>query len=56
MNETWTDEDGVVFNADKTILLKAPKGLKEYIIQDGTKVIGEYAFSETSDTLVVCNI
>ncbi len=51
MNETWTDEDGVVFNADKTILLKAPKGLKEYIIPDGTKVIGEYAFSETSDTL-----
>ena len=49
--ETWVDEYGVVFSADKTILFEAPKGLKEYIIPDGTKAIGQYAFSDTSETL-----
>ncbi len=49
--DTWTDEYGVVFSADKTILFEAPKGLKKYIIPDGTKVIGQYAFSDTSETL-----
>ena len=47
----WVDEYGVLFSADKTILFEAPKGLKEYIIPDGTKVIGQYAFSDTSETL-----
>ncbi len=49
--ETWVDEYGVVFSADKTILFEAPKGLKEYIIPDGTKAISQYAFSDTSETL-----
>lgn len=49
--ETWTDEYSVVFSTDKTVLYEAPKGLKEYIIPDGTKAIGQYAFSETSETL-----
>ena len=49
--ETWTDEYGVVFSADKTVLYEAPMGLKKYVIPDGTKIIGQYAFSKTSETL-----
>ena len=39
-----TDEFGVTYTADGLKLIKAPYGLKEYVIRDGTKVIGDNAF------------
>lgn len=43
---TWTDESGVKYSADRKRLLKTPKGLDNYIIKDGTIVICDYAFAE----------
>ena len=39
--------DGVTFSADGSILIKFPtdKFYKEYIIPEGTKIIGKKAFS-----------
>ena len=51
MEETWTDEYGVLFSVDKEKLIKAPKGLQDYYIPEGTKVIGRNAFSDSSETL-----
>lgn len=43
-----TDENGVLYNKDKTILLKYPVGSsrKDYTIFDGVKIIGASAFYE----------
>ena len=49
--KNWVDKYGVVFSEDKTKLLKAPYGLKEYIIPNGTIVICEGAFSDCYETL-----
>ena len=45
MEETYTDEYGVVFSADRKTMLKAPQNLKEYSVPDGTQHIGNKAFS-----------
>lgn len=41
-----TDENGVLFNKDKTVLIKFPEGssLEHYKIPDGVTAIGDYAF------------
>lgn len=44
-----SDEYGVVYNKDKTILIKAPVDLDEnYIIPESVKEIVEYAFANTT--------
>ncbi len=47
-----SDEYGVLFNKDKTTLIKYPIGniRVEYIIPDGVTIIGDYAFSSCSLT------
>jgi hypothetical protein len=49
--KNWVDEYGVVFSEDKTKLLKAPNGLKEYVVPKGTIVICKGAFSDCYETL-----
>ena len=46
-NESFSSEDGVLFNKDKTILLSFPrvKGKRSYIIPEGVKIIATSAFS-----------
>ncbi len=45
--EKWiTDESGVKYSADGTVLIEAPKDIKEYIIKEGTKVIADGAFDD----------
>jgi succinate dehydrogenase flavin-adding protein (antitoxin of CptAB toxin-antitoxin module) len=39
------DEDGVKYNKDKNLLLKAPPRIIKYSIAEGTKIIGNAAFS-----------
>ena len=51
MEETWTDNHGVVFSADRKRLIHAPDGLKEYVIPEGTAIIGKSAFYDASKTL-----
>lgn len=51
MEEIWTDEYGVVYSADKSRLIEAPKGLRDYVILDGTRIIESYAFDHTSGSL-----
>ncbi len=43
-----SDESGVLFNKDKTELIRYPKdsSVKSYVIPDGVKVIADNAFSE----------
>lgn len=45
-NERFLSENGILYNNDKTILIKYPAGKTEesYTIQDTVEVIGEYAF------------
>ena len=43
---TWTDEFGVIYSADKKRLLKAPKDISEYSIPDGTIIVCDWAFGE----------
>ena len=44
-NTVYASENGVLFNKEKTELIRFPKGLKgEYVIPDSVKKIGEYAF------------
>ena len=50
---TWTDEFGVIFSADRKRLIKAPRGLKGYIIPEGTVLINKKAFIDCNDSLVV---
>lgn len=45
----YKDEYGVVFNKDKTTLLKAPSNIKQYIIPKGTKVIGNLSFQDANN-------
>ena len=40
----WTDEFGVMYSKDRKRLLKAPEGLNNYSIKDGTAVICNQAF------------
>lgn len=51
--ETWIDEYGVVFSADKKKLIKAPKELKEYIIPEGTVSIENRAFKSSQIEYVI---
>ncbi len=44
-NETWTDEQGVKYSADRRKVIKATKPLNEYTILDGTIEIGDNAFN-----------
>lgn len=44
LENAWTDAFGVIYSADKTRLLRAPKDLKGYSILTKTKVICESAF------------
>ena len=45
-NEYYSVKDGVLFNADGTVLVKYPgqREEKEFLIPDGTSAIGPYAF------------
>ena len=44
-NEYYSSEDGVLFNKDKSVLLRYPEGKKgAYSIPDGVKTIDAYAF------------
>ena len=49
-NPCYSSQDGVLFNKDKTELLRYPKDKpdKTYRIPDGVKHIGEYAFDDCS--------
>ena len=40
----YFDDYGVIYNAERTILKQAPKGLESYMVLDGTKVIKDSAF------------
>ena len=51
--DTWTDEYGVIFSADKKKLIKAPKELKEYIIPEGTVSIEKRAFKSSQIEFVI---
>lgn len=46
-NSVYSDIDGVLFNKDKSILISYPNAREEssYVVPDGVKEIGEYAFS-----------
>lgn len=46
-----SDNDGVLYNKDKTVLLKYTAGnsRKEYTVLDGVKTIGESAFCESAN-------
>lgn len=47
-NKVYTSEEGVLFNKDKTKLVKFPQGkvVEEYIVPDTVKEFGEGAFRE----------
>ena len=45
LKDIWVDEFGVVFSADRTKLIRAPKELREYIIPEGTTIIGRKSFA-----------
>jgi len=47
LENAWTDEFGVMYSLDRTRLLKAPENIETYTIQNGTKVICDYAFSDS---------
>ncbi len=46
-NQSYSSIDGILFNKDKTELIKYPfaKGDKKYVIPDSVKTIKEYAFA-----------
>lgn len=41
----WVDKYGVTYSADRRCLIKAPAGLEEYTVLDGTQIIAKNAFS-----------
>ena len=41
----WVDKYGVTYSADRRCLIKAPAGLEEYTVLDGTQIIATGAFS-----------
>lgn len=49
---TWTDEYGVIYSADHKTLLRAPIGLQNYTIYEGTEIINDYAFVKSYKTLL----
>ena len=49
----WVDECGVMYSADRKRLLKAPKGIFNYTIKQGTIVICELAFWENENIISV---
>lgn len=54
-NNSYSSEDGVLFNADKTTLLQYPMGKKEtaYSVPNGVTVIGQSAFFSCSNLVSV---
>lgn len=54
-NNSYSSEDGVLFNADKTALLQYPMGKKEtaYSVPNGVTVIGQSAFFSCSNLVSV---
>ncbi len=54
-----SDESGVLYNKDKSILIRYPSGKKQekYVVPDHVKIIGELAVSESNNlvTLVIGN-
>ena len=44
LENAWTDEYGVKYSIDKKRLLKAPEGLRNYSVKNGTIVICDKAF------------
>lgn len=46
---TWTDECGVTYSADRKRLLKAASNLEDYSIKNGTIIICDNAFSQCKD-------
>ena len=49
-NTAYCSENGILFNKDKTLLITYPAGKQEsaYIIPDGVKTIGDFAFHNCS--------
>ena len=49
-NKNYTSEDGVLFNKDKTTLIKCPARKKDsYTIPNGVTTISDYAFSNCTE-------
>lgn len=48
-NKNYSEEDGVLFSKDKKTLIYFPSGKnnREYIVPQGVKIIGEYAFENS---------
>ena len=57
LRKVWTDEFGVEYNKEKVLLLKAPKDINKYIVIEGTKTIGNAAFSncENLKSVIIAN-
>ena len=51
--DTVTDDMGVVYTPDKSILLKAPKRLERYHIPNGVVSIFDFAFSEVTSLVYI---
>ncbi len=47
--DTYSDEAGVIYSKDKKMLIKANPSLIEYVIPQGTEIIGDYAFYKCSN-------
>ena len=43
--DNWTDEFGVGYDREQRQLMKVPKDIEKYIVAEGTKTIGNAAFS-----------
>ena len=54
-NQTYSSEDGVLFNKDKTELIVFPSGKKidRYVIPDGVTKIDRYSFDEASNVKTI---
>ena len=54
-NPSYSSTDGVLFNKEKTVLLKCPAGDTQitYIIPESVTTIGDYAFSDCNDLTAV---
>lgn len=57
-NNFYSSQDGILFNKDKSILIKAPDGIKKenYVTPDSITTISNYAFSncnELSGNLII---
>jgi hypothetical protein len=45
--DSWIDESGAEYSADRKRLIHVPGEIKNYSVLDGTEVIGDYAFDNT---------